>query len=175
MFLLSNLCLYFIVIMWIQHALLPYRINDFHFHFHCIFIARRYARAIYAVVMCPSFCLSVRHKPVSYRNDWTSRAPSPYSILCYKKSWISPKIRVLPSGTMSKTNFVTARRSVVLSTKLVMVVVDGRVCWRHLYDNRWVVAVYYKSPNCNSLTPLPWFVVGLLYNLFLQLTIFWLT
>ena len=31
MFLLSNLYLFFIVIVWIQHVLLPYRINDFDF------------------------------------------------------------------------------------------------------------------------------------------------
>ena len=44
MFLLSNLCLYFIVIMWIQHALLPYRINDFRFSFSasrlCLFLRK---------------------------------------------------------------------------------------------------------------------------------------
>jgi len=35
-------------------------------------------RAVYAVVVCPSVRLSVRlsvcHKPVLYRNDWTNRA-----------------------------------------------------------------------------------------------------
>jgi len=40
-----------------------------------------------------------------------------------------------------------------LSTKLVVVTVDGRACWRHLYDNRRVVAVYYKSVNSIPLTP----------------------
>jgi len=65
--------------------------------------------------------------------------------------------------------------SIALSTTLVVVVVDGRVCWRHLYDNRRVVAVYYKSINCNPLTRWLRFVVDLLYNLFLQLTRFWLT
>ena len=29
---------------------------------------------VFAVVMCPSVPLSVRHKPVLYRNDWTNRA-----------------------------------------------------------------------------------------------------
>jgi len=37
------------------------------------------------------------------------------------------------------------------------------------------VAVYYKSVNCDPLTPLLRFVVDLLYNVFLQLTIFQLT
>ena len=65
-------------------------------------------------------------------------------------------------------------KSMALSTKLV-VVVDGRACWRHLYDDRRVVAVYYKSVNCNPLTPLLRFVVDLSYNLFLQLARLWLT
>jgi len=67
------------------------------------------------------------------------------------------EIRVLPSGTLFQTpdleNFATE--------------VDGRACSPHLYDNRRVVAVYYKSINCNLLTPLLRFVVALLYNLFL--------
>ena len=37
------------------------------------------------------------------------------------------------------------------------------------------MAVYYKSINSNALTPLLRFVADLLYNLFLQLTTFWLT
>ena len=45
-------------------------------------------------------------------------------------------------------------KSNALSTTLVVVVLDGRVCWRHLYDDRRVVAVYYKSIYCNPLTPL---------------------
>jgi len=63
-------------------------------------------------------------------------------------------------------------KSIALSTTLV-VVVDGRACWRHLYDSRRVVAVYYKSVSCNPPTPFLRFVVG--YHLFLQLTRFWLT
>jgi len=33
-------------------------------------ILRRYARMVFAVVMCPS----IHHKPVLYRNNWTDRA-----------------------------------------------------------------------------------------------------
>jgi len=40
---------------------------------------------------------------------------------------------------------------------------------------RRIVAVYCKSVNCNSLTPLLRFVVDLLYNLFLRLARFSLT
>ena len=42
--------------------------------FDDVFTARRYASAVFAVVMCPSVPpLSVRRKPVFYRNDWTNR------------------------------------------------------------------------------------------------------
>ena len=34
------------------------------------FTAQRYDSAVYAVVLC----LSVRHNPVLYRNDWTNRS-----------------------------------------------------------------------------------------------------
>ena len=37
------------------------------------------------------------------------------------------------------------------------------------------MAAYHKSINCNPLTPLLPFVADLLYNLFLQLTRYWLT
>jgi len=43
------------------------------------------------------------------------RLPSSYHTLYYKKIWVSPKIRVLPSGTLFQTpyleNFATASRS----------------------------------------------------------------
>jgi len=39
-----------------------------------IFTARRYATAVFAVVVCWTVCLPTRHKPVLYRNDWTNRA-----------------------------------------------------------------------------------------------------
>ena len=80
---------------------------------------------------------------------------------------------VLPFGTLSQTwdleTFATANRS------RRQQLVDGRACWRHLYDNRRVVAVYHKSANCNPLTSLLRFVLHLSYNLFLQLTRFRLT
>ena len=69
-----------------------------------------------------------------------------------KEIWVSLKTGV--SGTSSQTsyleNFAAASRS---RGQLFVVVVDGRVCWRHLhYDNRRVVAVYYKLINCNHRT-----------------------
>ena len=60
-----------------------------------------------AISLCLSVCLSVRHKPVLYRNGWTDRAgfwhgsfvpPIPR---CYKEIHI-PKNKLLPSGTLSQ-------------------------------------------------------------------------
>jgi len=82
---------------------------------------------------------------------WTTNRQQPISI--------SPKIRELPSGILLQTpDFKKFRpdMSIALSTKLVVVVVDCRACWRHLYDSRRVVAVYYKSVNCNVQIPLSW-------------------
>ena len=145
-----------------------------------IFLTARYVSAVYAVVACPSVRLS-QAGVVSKLLDESSwllalRLLSIHLTLCYKEMWVSPKIRVLPSGTLSRTqdfkNFAAASRS---RCQQLVVVDDGRVCRRQQYDNRRVVAVYYKSINCNPLTPLLRFIVVLLYNLFLQLTRFWLT
>jgi len=91
-------------------------------------------------------------------------AHSTHPTLCYKEIWISPKIRVLPSVTLSKLRIRKVRHgnTIALSTILVVVVVDGR---RHVHDNRRVVAVYYKSVNCNPLTHLTRFVLHLVYDL----------
>ena len=139
----------------------------------------------YAVVVCPSVCPSVRHKPVLYRNHWTNRAafwqedffsPVPHCVI--RNFEHLQKLRYFPLRTLSQTPDLQKFRhgkSIALSTKLVVVVVDGRACWRHLYDSRRVVAVYYKSLNCNPPTPLLQFVMDLLYKLFRQLTRFRLT
>ena len=39
-----------------------------------VFTVRCYASAVFAVVLCPTIYLLVRHKPVLCRNDWTNRA-----------------------------------------------------------------------------------------------------
>ena len=72
-------------------------------------IARRYASAVFAVVVCPSVHPSVRHKPVLCRNDWTNRVAfgvkvsfhRPHCVI--RKFGVSPKIRVLPSWTLFQT------------------------------------------------------------------------
>jgi len=56
---------------------------------------------------------SVCHKPVLYLDDWTNRAvfgmgfASTYSSLWYKKTWVSPKIWTLPSGTYPNSKIQT--------------------------------------------------------------------
>jgi len=64
--------------------------------------ARRYARAVYVVVVCPSVCLSVRPPQagiISKRLDESSWFLARmlffhlYPTLHYKEIWVSPKIR----------------------------------------------------------------------------------
>ena len=82
---------------------------------------------------------------------------STYHTLCYNEMWVSPKIRVWPSGTLSQTqdfeNFATASRTRCQqhssSSSSTVEFVDDTI-----YDDRRVVAVYYKSIYCNPLTPL---------------------
>jgi len=82
---------------------------------------RRYASAIYMLSVCLSVCLSqtgIVSKRL-YESSWVlARArsvPSTCPTLCYKEIWLSSKIRVLASGTLSQTtdfeNFATASRS----------------------------------------------------------------
>jgi len=103
-------------------------------------------------------CLSVRHKPVLYRNNWSNLAGFwhggffTYPTLFLKEIRVPPKISILPSGTLLQTLKILPRQVdhiVNNSTKLV----DGRACWR-LYDSRQVMAVYCSSVSL-TLTPLP--------------------
>jgi len=85
----------------------------------------------YAVVVTvrPSVCCT----PVLYRNDWMNRAVLPwrlsstYPTLCGKKIRVFPKIRALPSWTLSQTQLRKFRhdKSSALSTKLV----NSRPSW----------------------------------------------
>ena len=57
-----------------------------------------------------SICLSIHHTPVLYRNSCTDEAdffayrfPSTYAMMCFREISVSPKITVLPSGTLSQT------------------------------------------------------------------------
>ena len=113
------------------------------FLFEAFFTGRRYASAVFAVVLCPSLrpsvCLSFIRRTVSKRLDATSRAGFwrgsffhlSYTV-CYKKILVSPEIRVLPSVTLYQTLDLERKfhrgKSIALSTNLV-VDVDGRVCW----------------------------------------------
>jgi len=93
--------------------------------FDDVFTARRYASAVFAVVMCPSIPpLSVRRKPVFYRNDWTNRGgfwhggflpPIPHCSI--RKCGYLQKLEYFPlDGSLSQTpdfrkNFATVSRS----------------------------------------------------------------
>ena len=90
---------------------------------------------------------------------------------------VSLKIRDFPLKLCPKlrTLEIWPRQVFDVINNTLVVVDDGRVCCRHLYDNRRVVAVFYKTVNCNSVTSLLRFVADLLYNSFLQLTRFCLT
>jgi len=129
--------------------------------------------AVYAGFLCPAVCMSVRHKPVLYRNYWTNRAgfffagrlTSTYPTLCCKESLVSPKFgsyfwdcpklrtwKFSPRQVDRVVNKTRRRRSNLLTTPIRQPV---------------VMAVYYKSVNCKPLTPLLRFIVDLSYNLFL--------
>jgi len=146
-----------------------------------IFTTQRYASAVCCrrVSVCPSVCPS-QAGIVSKRQDesiWylARRLTSTFPALCYQEIWLSPKIRILPFGTLAQTreleNFATASRSRCQQTRRCR---RSSLLTTPIYDNRQVVAVYYKSVNCNPLTPSLRYVADLLYNMFQQLTRFWL-
>ena len=77
-----------------------------------IFTGRRYASAAYAVFMCPyvrqSVCLSVTNRcciettgRIELILAWRLLFAIP--TMCYKENWVSPEIRVLPSGILSQS------------------------------------------------------------------------
>jgi len=76
-----------------------------------VFTTRRYVSVVYAVFMC----LSVRHKPVLYRNDWTNQA-----VLCgnadISKNKYTSLWNFVPNSELSKFRH---SMSMALSTKLV--------------------------------------------------------
>ena len=119
------------------------------FHRGCqFFTARRYASAVFAVVVCSSVCLSVTSRYciiVSkrlYGSNWflSWRLSITYAIQkrCCKKIRVSLKVRLLISGTVSQTldleNFATASRSRCQQNSSTVQLVDDT------YDARRVVA-----------------------------------
>ena len=106
-----------------------------------IFTAWCYASMVYTVIMCLSVCLSIRHKLVMYRNDWTNRfgfwhggfLPAiPHCVLRnFKECPIFRNSKIMP---WQVDRVVICQQLVV-----VVVVVDGRVCWWHLYE-LWLFA-----------------------------------
>jgi len=77
--------------------------------------------------------------------------------------WVSSESRLLElSQTSYSQNFATASTS---RCQQLVDVVDGRVCWRHLYDNRRVVAVYYTSRSTVTLSLLTSICCGFVLKL----------
>ena len=92
------------------------------------FTARRYAGAVYAVVVCPSVCPSVTNQ---YCIETNGRIELGFgmeaSTLSCKEIRLSPKLKnslwdLVPNSGLRKLRHNT---SIALSTKLVD---DGRVC-----------------------------------------------
>ena len=96
------------------------------------------------MALCTCLCLSVSGASRSSietadESSWFSawELPSTYTTLCFKEIRIPLEINsVFPSETCRKLRTLKFfhGRSIALSTKLVVVVVvvvDGRACWRH--------------------------------------------
>ena len=153
---------------------------------HATFTARRYASAVFAVVVRPSVCPSVRPLQAgieSKRLDESSwflawRLFSIYPTLFYKEiEYLKQKLeyfllefcpklqteKILPRPVDRVVNKIRRRRR------------RSRLLTTSIRQSRRLVAVYNKSVNCNPSTPLLRFVldyIDLLYNFFLQLTRF---
>jgi len=102
-----------------------------------IFTARRYASAVYTVVVCLSVCPSVCHKPILYRNDKTYRVSFWHgSFLWHIVNCVVTKFGYLQNKGTFLWSFAPSSglrkfrhgKSMVSSTKLV----DGRACGLHL-------------------------------------------
>ena len=69
---------------------------------------------------------------------------STYPTLFFKEIWVPPKIRVLPSGTLSQIldldNFPHSKL-ILLSTKLV----SGRACSTTTVDTPWLVTTHWSA------------------------------
>ena len=143
-----------------------------------------YTIARYMLSLCVRLSVgpSVCHKPVLYRNESTwflaKRLLSTYPILCYKEIRVYQNLRYFPLGLFIPNSGLWKFRhgkSIAFLTTLVVVVVDGRACWRHLYDDRRVVMFTTSRRTVTPVTPSLRFVADLMYNLLLQLTRFLLT
>ena len=72
------------------------------FHYYVIFTARRYASAVYAVVVCLSVRLSVCDTPVlsikTAKRRITQTAPSPGTLVSRRQRYMRIFDAVIPSG-----------------------------------------------------------------------------
>jgi len=139
------------------------------------FAARHYASAVFAIVVC----LSVRQ---SVCRSVTSRYCIETTGRIWARVWhgdflshipLSPKIRALPSGTLSQTldleNFATASRSRCQRNSSSSTVEFVDDTYTTIDKESWLSTTS-RSTSCNPLTPILRLAVYSLYNLFLQLT-----
>jgi len=137
-------------------------------HFHVLprdaMLARYLLSSCVRLSVCSSQAgvVSKRLDESSWLSAW--RLSSICPTLCSKKISVSPKIRVLPSGTLSQThdlgNFATASRSCCQqnssSSSSTVELVDDTYT---TIDESWLFTT--KSVNCNPPTPLLRFLVDL--------------
>ena len=129
-----------------------------------LFSARRYASAIFAVIVCPSvtsrYCIETTGRIELVFGMEASFHPS--HVHCYKEIWASPEIKVLSPGTLSQIpDFETISprqldRIVNKSRRRSSLLTQIRQSW--LFTTILSTVTLY-----NSYTAI---VVDLLYNLF---------
>ena len=135
-----------------------------------IFTAWCYVSAAMQYMLLSCVC----HKPVLYQNNWTNhwflawRLPSSYPRLRFKEIWVSPNIRVLPSGTSSQTLDLDKKLSYrrmtarcVLSVVILPVATQQCRNYLYLYDksrpNWWYEVGGLVGGNVHSImTRLSW-------------------
>ena len=108
----------------------------------------------YLLSLCLSVRLSVRLSRIELMFDVEASFYLSHRKFEYLQKvgyWNCPKLR---------THKISPRRC-----QQLVDVVDGRVCWRHLYDNRRVVAVYYTSRSTVTLSLLTSICCGFVLKL----------
>jgi len=105
-----------------------------------VFTSRRYASAVYAMAPCPSVCIRLSQVGVLSKrlkkSSWFLARGASFNLpnTVFKKIRVSPKIKVLPSGTLPRTldleNIATASQSCCQQNSSTVELID------HTYDGR---------------------------------------
>ena len=115
-------------------------------------------------------CPSLHHKPVLEQLDESSWVFGMGAFFHLSHTVLQGNMGMSKNQSISLRDFVPNSglrnfchcKAIALSTTLVIVVLDGRVCWRQLYttvNNSWLF-----TTSRSTLTPLLQFVADLLYN-----------